>query len=412
MSRFVRKVMHVFPGLGPGGGPAGYAFYLQQGLATLEAAEGLIEIVVPTRLRRAVDNRQLEPSWRFRLLKKMPRWLAGAVLGIHATYTSRNALRYFGFTDDQIGSLKRAKVVVFHDYRLALSYINNAHPEQLILLMPHSPTDLSSEMVENWRGIFGNSTIWKLVYEELARLELETFLKVKGIIAPCRSALEGYFLGLPDSRLFLQQALPVYEVKTGVLGLNAIQNRSEVRERWGIAPRDKVVGYFGRKHPHKGFDLFVQIAELAYARKHEGLWFVSAGKGHLPSPRHLPNYLDLGYLTNQLLADAVAAVDLVVVPNRFSYFDLFILEAMSLGKVVLTSRVGGNICFDAPGVLFVEELTAESFLQAIEKLLTKDGLLDSLGGENRRVFEERYNLSAFAKRHLLLAQTLLMGDYQ
>lgn len=409
MKALVPKVMHVFPGLRPGGGPAGYAFHLQQALGIVEGVDRLIEIVVPAGVRLKVDNPQAEPSWRFRLLKKMPRWLAGAVLGVHTAYTVRNALRYFGFGDDQIDKLRRAQVVVFHDYRLAFSYVHayRTRPEQQVLLMPHSPTDLTSELIENWRGVLGDSPIWKLLHKTLVRLELETFLRAAGVITPCRNALEGYFLGLPCSQTFLS-TIPVYEVKTGVRGLNATQTSSEVRKRWGVAPGEKVVGYFGRRHPHKGFDLFVRVAELAYERGWRGVRFVSAGKGHLPSPRHLPNYLDLGYLTNQL-ADAVAAVDLVVVPNRVSYFDLFILEAMSLGKVVLTSRVGGNVCFDAPGILFVEELTAESFLQNIEKLLSQDELREFMGRENQRYFEQEYDLLSFAKRHLLLAQTLLGG---
>ncbi|MFN4074075.1 MAG: glycosyltransferase [Thermus sp.] len=342
----------------------------------------------------------------------MPRWLAAMLLGMRTVHTlKKDALRYYGFTNEQIDSLRKGKVIVFHDYRLAFSYMrsHSMHPEQAILLMSHSPTDASSEKVEDWRSIFGDSAIWKEVYEKLVRFEFETFLKVKGVIAPCRNSLEGYFLDFPRGRNLLK-SLAIYEVKTGVRGLNAVHSRREIRERWGIAPDDKVVGYFGRRHHHKGFDLFVRLAELAYERGYTGVWFVSAGKGYLPSPSHLPNYLDLGYLTEQL-ADAVAAVDLVVVPNRFSYFDLFILEAMSLEKVVLTSRVGGNVCFDAPGVLLVNELSAESLLQAIEELLSNDRLREFLGRKNREVFEKEYNLPAFAKRHLLLAETLLGGRY-
>lgn len=411
MSGLVPKVIHVFPGLRPGGGPTGYAFYLQQALTTLEGAENLIKIVVPSGVRQGGDNPQSLPSWRSRLIKKLPRWLAGVLLGGYTTYLLKNALHYFGFTHDQVDNLKQAKVVVFHSYWMAFSYMNNynVHPGQVILLMPHSPTDQTAEMIENWRVTLGDSAIWNLIYKGLVDYELETFRKVRGVIVPCRRALEGYFHALPGGRALFEK-LPIYEIKTGVHGLNAVRTRSDVRRGWGIPPDAKIVGYFGRKHPHKGFDLFVQMAELAYKKGYTDIWFVSAGKGSLHVPKSLPNYLDLGYLTEEL-ADAVAAVDLVVVPNRVSYFDLFVLEAMSLGKVVLTSRIGGSVCFSAPGVLFVEDITAESFLQNIEKLLYQDELLKFLGEENKKVFEEEYNLLAFAKRHLSLAQALLGGRH-
>lgn len=406
----VSKVIHVFPGLRRGGGPYGYAFFLQQALGMVEEANDFIEILVPASTRLNKSGRS-KPWWRsllVRLLAKMPSWLVEVVLGMRQVYFAKNALRRLGFTRDQIGKLRQMKVIIFHDYRLAFSYIRNygVQPGQAVFLMPHSPTDHSSEIIEDLRGIWGNSTVWESLYRRIVRLEFEVFQNVKGVVAPCSNALESYFAQLMDYRSFLQK-MPIYEVKTGVQGLKATESRSKVLEHWGIPPDARIVGYFGRKHPHKGFDLFVRAAELAYEKGWGGVWFVSAGEGFLPSPKHLPNYVDLGYLNAEQLANAVAAVDLVVVPNRVSYFDLLILEAMSVGKVVLTTPVGGNVCFGAPGIIFVERVSAEDVLRGIEKLLSQYDLLESLGRANRTIFEREYNLFAFARRHLILAQTLL-----
>lgn len=409
----VSKVIHVFPGLRRGGGPHGYAFFLQQALGMVEEANDFIEILVPASARLNKSGHS-KPWWESPLvgpLMKMPSWLLEVVLGVRQAYVAKNAFRRLGFTKDQIGKLRQMKVIIFHDYRLAFSYIRNygVRPGQAVFLMPHSPTDHSSEIIENLRGILGNSVVWESLYRRIVRLEFEVFQNVKGVVAPCSNALESYFAQLMDYRSFLQK-MPIYEVKTGVQGLKATEGRSKVLGHWGIPPDARIVGYFGRKHPHKGFDLFVRAAELAYEKGWRGVWFVSAGEGFLPSPKHLPNYVDLGYLNAEQLANAVAAVDIVVVPNRVSYFDLLILEAMSAGKVVLTTPVGGNVCFGAPGVLFVEKVSAEDILESVEKLLSKYNLLEHLGRENRRIFEQEYGLSAFAKRHLSLAQTLLLKE--
>ncbi|MEM2045954.1 MAG: glycosyltransferase family 4 protein [Candidatus Bathyarchaeia archaeon] len=270
--------------------------------------------------------------------------------------------------------------------------------------MPHTPVDATAEYIENWQEIFGSSWVWPIIYRMLAKIELRTLLKSDGLIVPSRSALEDYFKGIPGRQKLFQ--LPIYEIKSGVPKLVARRCRDEILPQWGVQPRSKVVGYFGRLHFHKGYDLFCRAAEIAHEEKYENLIFVAAGRGYLPSPHYLPNFRYLGYLTEEL-ADAVAAVDLVVVPNRVSYFDLFILEAMSLGKPVLTSRVGGNLSLDSPGIFFLKELNPKSLLSMILALLSDPRYLEEAGKANQRTYEEQYNLLVFGKRHLEFAQSIL-----
>lgn len=408
MGELISKVAHVFPGLRPGGGPRGYGLNLQQALALVGAGE-TVALLTPAKLAGVVGSSgSFRPSKKFRILQYLPPWISGPLVALRTIDVLKKGFRYFGFSLDQIKEVGTAQVVVFHDYRLASAYLRLGikHPGQKVLIMPHSPTDLTSELVENWRSYFGSSRIWPYIHRILAGIELKTLLSSDGLVAPCRSALDHYFQGVPGREAFLQ--LPVYEIKTGVPELVARRGRNEVLAQWGVPPGSRVVGYFGRRHPHKGYDLFCRAAEMAYEKGYGSLIFVAAGRGPLPSPTHLPNFRDLGYLTTEL-PDAVAAVDLVVVPNRVSYFDLFILEAMSLGKAILTSRIGGNLCLGSPGVFFMDQLSAEGLLSAMVELMSEPRSLEEAGRANREVYEKHYGLRPFGERHLELAKTVLKG---
>lgn len=404
MGGLVPKVVHVFPAIRRGGGPSGYAFNLVQALAEVREAKGTIELLFPP---KSTGSNPGKPSRTFQILRELPPWVAGPLLTMRTFSILRDAFRYFGFLPDQIYKIKQAQVVVFHDFRLASAYIRDRrrNPTQKVFVMSHSPTDLSSELLENWKGYWGESRLWPSIRRMLMRIELRTLLSCDGLLVPCRAALQSYFEGMPQSQALIN-SLPIYEIKSGVPKLVPTRERREVLSKWGLPLEKKIVGYFGRRHPHKGYDLFCQAAVMAHEKRYEDLFFVAAGGGHLPSPTHLPNFRDLGYLTEEL-ADVVNAVDLVIVPNRVSYFDFFILEAMSLGKPVLTSRVGGNVCIDSPGVFFLDKLDSETILVAMVELLSNGAELEKKGKANELVYEQLYGLRSFGKRHLDLAQSLL-----
>jgi len=407
MGELIPKVVHVFPNLRPGGGPAGYGFNLLHAL-TLVGADEMVTVLSPSQPANVgiTSGGSSQTSKKFQLLQRLPPWIAGSLLALRTLRILQDSFRYFRFTREQVKEIELAKVVIFHDYRLASTYLRKGskHPAQKALIMPHSPTDLTSELVENWRVHFGSSRVWSSIRRMLIGIELRTLLASDGLIVPCRSSLDHYFEGVAERQDLFR--LPIYEIKSGVPEKVARRGRKEVLAQWGVPPESKVVGYFGRRHPHKGYDLFCHAAEVAHEKGYESLIFVAAGSGPLPSPSHLPNFRDLGYLTTEL-AEAVAAVDLVVVPNRVSYFDLFILEAMSLGKAILTSRVGGNLCLGSPGIFFLEQLTPESLVLAIVKLLSDPRNLEEMGRLNRKIYEEHYSPQAFAKRHVEFAQSIL-----
>lgn len=405
MKRLEYKVILVFPyALARRGGPAGYGFVLSKALASIDH-QNLIEIVTPQKPRDKSSHGMHSAKWR--ILKAMPRDIFAFLLGIRSLMLQRKALNYFGFVSEQLTRMKSVKVLIFHDYRLAMAYMSKIGRQQgqRILVMPHGPTDLSSEWLENWRSEVGASHVMSMFHRIMGKKEFETLLRCDGLVVPCRNSLDAYFEYLPAKRSLLYSQ-KIYKIPSGVSPLTNKRGRAEVFARWQIPVDAKVVGFFGRRHIHKGFDLFCRIAEIASQRGYQDLFFVTAGIGPLPSPTYLSNWRDLGYLDAEL-PDVVASVDLIVVPNRVSYFDLFVLEAMSLSKPLLISKVGGNICLHSPGIFCIEKLCPEAMLSQIVELLSDHERLQRAGEDNRTVYENIYSEKAFAFRWLNFAKMIL-----
>ncbi|WP_298628288.1 glycosyltransferase [uncultured Thermus sp.] len=310
------------------------------------------------------------------------------------------------FTLSQVEEMKRSRVLVFHEWWLAHAYLEKVGRQegQKVLLMSHSPVEWAREYADTLKSYAGPSLLWEVVYGLYAKKELRTWSSCDGLVAPSRHSLEGYFPGNGRKRI---RELRVLELPTGVQELVPKRPLEEVRRTWGLPQEAMVLGFFGRRHPHKGYDIFYRLALLALGRMPE-LVFVSAGNGPL-APPPVPNLRHLGFLAGEELADAINACDLILVPNRVTYFDLVILEAMSLGKPVITTRIGGARSILAPGVYLVDhaQLGPEELLRLVAHLAQRREALSEAGRENRRVYEERYSLKAFARRHCQAAEALL-----
>lgn len=401
-------MVHVFPAIRQGGGPAGYGFNLRSALLRSRSpGKELLKIVSPDEDERA-SHQGNSPSRKFRLLQRAPGCFSACLLLVLEQRARKHSLESLGFSSESVELIRRAKAVVFHDCRLLGSYLRQfgKSPGQQVLAMSHAASGLSAELVRSWRAYMRPSRAWERVHALLAADELRTYLLADGLIVPDRHSLDVFFSEHPKRSLLLK--LPIYEVPSGVARPNQAQDRGTVLRSLGIPLGKKVVGFFGRHHPDKGYDHFCECARIAWDRGYEDLYFLSAGAGPLVSP-DLPNFKDIGFIS-VALGDVIGAVDLVVSPSRVSYFELGILEAMALGRPVLMTRIGMGKSLKAPGVFAIDEVTGSSLLDTILELTKDTHQLARRGEENIPVYFREYGLDAFAQRHVGLAKRLVLPE--
>ncbi len=153
--------------------------------------------------------------------------------------------------------------------------------------------------------------------------------------------------------LRLQEVVPPERVHIIYHGIDATafaqsagNARPLVRKRYGVADNEPVIAVFGRLEPVKGHADLLEAARLMLQMRSD-LHFWIVGEGSLDKALQRRAHAlgiagavrFLGY--QQDVAPLMAASDLIVLPSRHESFGIVLIEAMSLGKPILASAVGG-----------------------------------------------------------------------
>lgn len=399
------SLLHVVEYTQPGEGPSGYLYNLRKALESAGILGTYVDIFALSNSDERTDSQASKSKGNLdKLLISL-----GPDISLQILLWRYILLHWKRPLEKPVSEfISNHKAVVFHSARFAFRYLlNSFSPEQKIFIMLHQPTNFAVELVDDWQLRYGNTSFASKAISKLAGLELETYLRVSGVVTTTNRSLDAYFDF--DSRMkrkFMNE-VEIHEIPSGVPPLIPTKSQLALRQELGISQDAFVIGFFGRFHPHKGFDLFTEAAKLAYESKQPYV-FLTAGAGSLKPPTHLPNFINLGW--RQDIANVVKIVDLVTIPNRVANFDLLALEAMSLGKAILASAVGGNIYLSstAQGVHLFENLTPKSLLQSIKMIDRSKAQKD--GEINREIYEKMYDVNAFIDRHLNFASQVLTSE--
>lgn len=117
----------------------------------------------------------------------------------------------------------------------------------------------------------------------------------------------------------------------------------------------------------------------------------------------LPNIRCAGWLTEQEMAAAYGAADVVTTPSLcLDTFNLINIEAMSAGKPVVGTIFGGTpeIVVDEVTGYVRNPLKVDSYAAALAKLLSDSALAKQMGEAGRARVAQEYALEPFIKRQL------------
>jgi len=178
------------------------------------------------------------------------------------------------------------------------------------------------------------------------------------------------------------------------------------RRRHGLEGR-LVVLYVGKFSPGKGTGDLVAAARDVHGRVPEALFvFVGGGDTALAAE---PWIRDLGALPNAEVLALYPASDVVVVPSVIpDSLSRVILEAMTAGRPVIGTRVGGTpeLVIDGVTGVLVERGDRAGLAKAIVRLLADGELRARLGTQARAHVENAFSAEASVDRLLALYRTL------
>lgn len=174
----------------------------------------------------------------------------------------------------------------------------------------------------------------------------------------------------------------------------------------------------GTIEPRKGQDVFVQALTLLSPALQNGAKFEMAGR--VMDPEFVERVRAIGASSQNLsIAEtlshdeavrSLAAVDVVVLPSRDEAMPtVTMLEAMSLGKAIISTTVGSATEFlvDGHNALLIRPEAADELAAAIAKLIKQPNLVFELGKNARATYEKNFTMDRFgAQFRDLVLETL------
>ena len=155
----------------------------------------------------------------------------------------------------------------------------------------------------------------------------------------------------------------------------------------------------------KGYDILKEIGE-DILRKHDNVYFLIAGKEEPLQGLDNKRWIEVGWTDDP--HSLIAASDVFVLPNRETYFDLVMLEVLSLGTIIVANNTGGNKYFsktNTNGIILFNGI-AEAVRQ-IETVMqidmdSKNKMMES----NKKLFNEQFSLDVFANNYCRMINSL------
>jgi GT2 family glycosyltransferase len=158
--------------------------------------------------------------------------------------------------------------------------------------------------------------------------------------------------------------------------------------------------------PRKGQDVFVKALEALPRDIRSRASFEIAGRildpdfwpTIAPMAERMEELTVTGALSHAEAISKLTAADVLMAPSRDEAMPtVTLLEAMSLGKAIITSNVGGAAETFVPdeNALLVRPEAADELAAAIRRLIEKPALIAELGRKARETFEQNFTIERF-----------------
>jgi glycosyltransferase involved in cell wall biosynthesis len=157
--------------------------------------------------------------------------------------------------------------------------------------------------------------------------------------------------------------------------------------------------------PRKGQDIFAEAVASLPAELRETAEFQLAGRildpdfwlkvDRIAAP--LKKFSVTGALDHADAIEMLRSADVIVCASRDEAMPVVILEALSLGKALITTTVGGTLemLVDGEDALLVRPEAPDALAAAIRRLLENPALIQQLGEKARETYERQFTLNRF-----------------
>ncbi len=202
----------------------------------------------------------------------------------------------------------------------------------------------------------------------------------------------------------LYAAFTDHAIEVVPYGIPPVSEKAKETENGDTLMRFLLLGSYERR---KGQDIFLEaIAQIPVETRGRGV-FRAAGRvldaafyeTLAARAVELPGVDLSGALEHDEALAATNAADVLVCASRDETMPIAILEAMSLGKAIVSTNVGGisEWLSDGQNALVVPPENSAALGQALSRCLNEPRLVETLGGNARRTFAENFSINRLGK---------------
>lgn len=304
---------------------------------------------------------------------------------------------------------RRCDVIESNEYDIihfhtTLDLYNNRRSVQRFngktVLTSHSPTLASKEIYQSWNRL--GRILFKPLSILMRKMDYGAFQLADYIVFPCPEAEEPYSHAWKGFEQFKKKNKTKFKyLLTGTSKRKVQKDRNEIRKELCIPENAFVISYVGRHNEIKGYDALKKIGEIILD-KHPNIYFLIAGKEEPLKGLDNKRWIEIGWTDDP--HSYICAADIFVLPNKETFFDLVLIEVLSLGKIVLLSKNGGNRFFDSPeypGIFLYTDISdAIKRIESIMKL--SEAEFEILQEKNILAYDNKFNDIIFYNNYLKL----------
>lgn len=270
-----------------------------------------------------------------------------------------------------------------------------------VLLTMHSPIPYHMEMVENIKNHhrFLGAFLRK---RSFSKIDTYSFNRADIILLPCKEAEESFYAHWKKYKSIHDSNASKYKyIPTGIVPAKTKIPADEYRKSLGYSKEDFIVAYVGRHNQVKGYDRIIEVCKVLNDEK---IKFLVGGKEFPIKAPDFKNWKEIGWTNDPY--SLINCANTFILPNRETYFDIALLEALSLGKTCIISETGGNKVVIRNSNGGVYGFKDEKECAGIIRKLFESHIGYEPDKNVKKLFEENYSIERFVDSYLELLSSI------
>lgn len=395
------------------GGPAGYLYKLHEYLKQNPTDEIIFYSDI-------IDNKPVQEG-KFNIIKKIIvgkislKILLGKIIRRLTKKHWGNFFRIFqvyytfdSLSDKEIALINSVDYIHFHMLSALLHYypyFNNISSK--IILTTHTPEPNLME-IENAMPSIKNLTRHNYLKNKILKREAFGYHIADYIMLPVSTAQEAYTTNCRILKeAFCKCQDKIFYVPTAIQE-DVIINEKKKKEYASILSSYSFkVCFIGRHNQIKGYDKLQEIA-LECWQRNPSITFVIGGMEKPLTRLNDHRWIELGWVDTSALLENI---DVFILPNKQTYFDLILLEVIRQGVPCIISNTGGNKWFIDKGINGMYgyeydnvQTAADLIIQLSNKVNTEEWI--DIQNNCRGEFKANFTLDKYINSYLLQIKSL------